>query len=303
MDKLHAMQQFMRVAEAKSFSVAARQLDVSPSAVSKVITNFEKELGFALFHRSTRHLSVTAAGGAYLERCREIFRAMEQAEDEGKQQREGSRGTLKIGLHPAFRIPFFTDIARFFDKYGELEVETRITNSPAVLLDEGFDVLIRAGTLPDSNLVARQIGWFELIVAASPQYLQRYGNPRTPKDLERHRVALPARVDDVSGARWEFVRGDERCTVVVPSCLQVRDGMGLPETVISGAAISRLYRIALMPAISDRLVVPILTDWTCPKDPVYAVFPSARAITPKTSPIVDFSRELMNRSEQQAHLQ
>ena len=79
MDKLHAMQQFMRVAEAKSFSVAARQLDVSPSAVSKVITNFEKELGFALFHRSTRHLSVTAAGGAYLERCREIFRAMEQA--------------------------------------------------------------------------------------------------------------------------------------------------------------------------------------------------------------------------------
>ena len=116
-------------------------------------------------------------------------------------------------------------------------------------------------------------------------------------------MALPARVDDVSGARWEFVRGDERCTVVVPSCLRVRDGMGLPETVISGAAISRLYRIALMPAISDRLVVPILTDWTCPKDPVYAVFPSARAITPKTAAIVDFIRELMNRSEQQAHLQ
>jgi LysR family transcriptional regulator for bpeEF and oprC len=201
---------------------------------------------------------------------------MEQAENEGKQQREGSRGTLKIGLHPALRLPFFTEIARFFDNYSELELETRITNSPTVLLDEGFDVLIRAGALPDSNLVAHHIGWFELVVAASPRYLQRYGIPKSPKDLECHRVALPARVDDVSSARWEFVRGDERCTVVVPSCLRVRDGMGLPETVISGAAISRLYRIALMRAISDGLVQPILTDFNCPKDPVYAVFPSAR---------------------------
>src|SRR6266853_1408641 len=229
MDKLHAMQQFMRVAEAKSFSVAARRLEISPSAISKIITIFEKELGFALFHRSTRHLSVTAAGAAYLERCHQIFEAMEQAENEGKQQREGSRGTLKIGLHPALRLPFFTEIARFFDNYSELELETRITNSPTVLLDEGFDVLIRAGALPDSNLVAHHIGWFELVVAASPRYLQRYGIPKSPKDLECHRVALPARVDDVSSARWEFVRGDERCTVVVPSCLRVRDGMGLPE--------------------------------------------------------------------------
>jgi LysR family transcriptional regulator, regulator for bpeEF and oprC len=302
-DKLHAMRQFMRVAEAKSFSVAARRLEVSPSAVSKIITGLEKELGFALFHRSTRYLSLTVAGVTYLAHCHEIFQAMEDAENEGKQQRETPRGTLKVGLHPAFRIAFFSEIARFLEKYRDVELETRITNSPSVLLDEGFDVLIRSGALPDSNLVARQIGWFDLVVAASPDYLRRYGTPKAPADLQRHRVALPARIDDPSSSHWEFFKGKERCIVKVPSCVRVRDGMGLPETVIGGAGIARLYRIAFMRAINDGLVKPILTDWTGRKDPAYAVFPSARSITSKSKAIVEFVSELMARSEQQERSQ
>lgn len=298
MDKLHAMHQFVRVAEANSFSVAARRLEISPSAISKIITALENELGFALFHRSTRHLSLTAAGGAYLQRCRDIFQAMDDAECEGKQQRETS-GTLKIGLHPGFRIAFFSDIVHFLEKYPKVELETRLTNSPSVLLDEGFDVLIRAGALPDSTLVARRIGTFELVVCAAPRYLRRYGTPKTPMDLEKHRLAIPWRIDDSSSAHWEFAKGNERCSVTIRSCLRVRDGMGLPETVVGGAAICRLYRIAFIRAMTAGLVKPILTDWSCESEPAYAVFPNARAMTPKATAAVDFIAELMARTERQ----
>jgi LysR family transcriptional regulator, regulator for bpeEF and oprC len=291
------MQQFMLVTQSKSFSVAARRLEISPSAISKVINGLEKALGFALFHRSTRHLSLTVPGAIYLERCREIFQALENAETEGRQRPQRPTGVVKVGLHPAFRVPFFGEIARLFDEYRELEVETRITNSTTVLLEEGFDVLIHAGALPDSNLIAHSIGWLERVVAATPRYLERHGTPMSPGDLEQHRVGLPARVDDKSTARWEFSRGNERCTVNLRSCLRLRDGFGLSEVVASGAVISRIYRIGVMRAINDGSVTPVLTDWDCPKDPAYAVFASARAITPKTRIVVDYVRQLVTASK------
>jgi LysR family transcriptional regulator for bpeEF and oprC len=296
MDKLHAMQQFIHVAESNSFSVAARRLEITPSAISKIINGFEKELGFPLFHRSTRHLSLTVQGAIYLEHCREIFQALENAETEGRQRHQRPVGVLKIGLHPTFRVAFFGEITRLFDKYGELELETRMTNSTIVLLEEGFDVLIHVGTLPDSNLIAHPLGWLERVVAATPRYLEKYGTPMSPKDLEHHRVGLPARIDDKSSARWEFSRGNERCTVNVRSCLRSRDAFGLSDAVTSGAVITRIYRIGLMSAIKDGTVLSVLDDWDCPKDPVYAVFASARAITPKARTIVDFVRQLMTES-------
>jgi LysR family transcriptional regulator for bpeEF and oprC len=297
MNKLHAMQQFMHVAESKSFSVAARRLEISPSSISKIITGFEKELGFPLFHRSTRHLSLTAQGATYLERCREIFQAMERAETEGKQHIQRPVGVVRIGLHPTFRVSFFGEITRLFDKYRGLELETRLTNSPAVLLEEGFDVLIHAGALPDSNLIAHPIGWLERVVAATARYLEKHGTPVLPKDLEHHRVGLPARIDDKSTGRWEFSRGKERCTVNVVSRLRLRDAHGLSEVVTSGAVIGRIYRIGVMRAIKDGSVTPVLSDWDCPKDPVYAVFASARAVPPKARAVVDFVRQLITESK------
>src|SRR5947208_11169769 len=169
MDKLRALQYFVQVTERRSLSAAARALEISPSAVSKVITSLEDTVGFPLFQRSTRHLSLTPNGEIYLERCRGILQELEDAENEAKRQGDIPRGIIKVGLHPAFRIPFFSEIGRFLERYPELRVETKITNSPSVLLDEGFEVLIRAGDLPDSTLVARRIGWLEWVVVASPR--------------------------------------------------------------------------------------------------------------------------------------
>ncbi|HEY3178333.1 MAG TPA: LysR family transcriptional regulator [Casimicrobiaceae bacterium] len=297
MDKLRAMQYFVRVAETKSLTSAARAFEISPSAVSRVISSLEHLVGFELFHRSTRRLSLTADGEAYLERCRRIFQDLDDAESEGKRQRGTPRGTLKIGLHPAFRIAFFGEVVQLLRRYPELKLETRITNSPSILLDEGFDVLIRVGELPDSNLVARPLGWLSVVVAAAPAYLEKHGEPKTPRDLERHRVILPARLDDGSSARWDFQKNDTQCTVGVQGFVMVRDGMGLPELAVSGAGIAHLCKIALAHAIADGRLKPILTDWSCPRHPVYAVFPTARSITPKTVALMEFVSDLIARVE------
>src|SRR3954471_9778885 len=107
MDKLRSIHYFMKVAEAKSIAGAANMMDVSPSAVSKAITAFEQTLGFALFHRSTRRLSLTVNGSLYLDRCRQILSELEKAEKEGRSRDDVGSGTVKVGMHPAFRNPFF----------------------------------------------------------------------------------------------------------------------------------------------------------------------------------------------------
>jgi DNA-binding transcriptional LysR family regulator len=264
--------------------------------VSKVIRGLEKAVGFDLLHRSTRRLSLTVDGKAYLARCRQVLQALDDAETEGKRDRGVPRGTVKVGLHPAFRIAFFSNIAHLCESYPELTVVTKITNSPSVLLDEGYDVLIRIGELPDSNLVARTIGMAPLIVAAAPRYIAKHGLPSDPGELEHHRWALPARLDDASSSHWEFAKSGEHRKITVSGCVIVSDGMGLPETVVSGAAVACLYRIAFMQALEDGFVQVIIPDWVAPSHPVYAVFPSARAITRKSEAVVQFVGELLKRS-------
>jgi DNA-binding transcriptional LysR family regulator len=296
MDKFRSMEYFMTVAEKRSIAAAANLLEVSPSAVSRVVAALEDKLGFSLFHRTTRRLSLTIEGAAYLERCRQIFKDLEEAETEGRQKGRTTSGTVKVGMHPAFRNAFFGEIARFFGKNPELRVETKIANSPFILFDEGFDLLIRAGDLVDSSLVARPIGWLEMVVAASPRYLEQHGEPKTPADLEHHRWVLPARIDNVLGSspHWEFFKGDERSAVTVTSYVTARDSIGLPETVVGGGGIACLYSIALLKPICEGQVRPILTEWRVPGRPVYAVFPNARAITPKTLAVVEYVSGLVS---------
>jgi DNA-binding transcriptional LysR family regulator len=170
-----------------------------------------------------------------------------------------------------------------------------MSSQPSVLFDEGFDLLIRAGDLPDSNLVARPIGSVEMVLAASPGYLAQFGEPKSPEDLEHHRWALPARVDNYLGSspHWEFSRGKECRQVTVRNCVTIRDSVGLPESAAGGIVIVCIYRIALTQYIAAGHVKILMPDWTVPKRSVYAVFPNARAITPKAQALVDFFANLV----------
>jgi DNA-binding transcriptional LysR family regulator len=177
MDKLRGITFFSRTVEAGSFTAAAHALDVVPSALSKTITALEKVLGFTLFNRSTRKLSLTAEWEAYYKRCRELLLQLEKAEAIARDGGLRPQGTLRVGMHPALRSLVLSEIRRMLESAPQLKIETCITNSPAAVLDSGLDVVLCIGPLADSTLLARRLGWAEHVVCASPEYLRRWGEP------------------------------------------------------------------------------------------------------------------------------
>ena len=237
MDKLRAITLFCRTVEAKTFAAAAHACDVVPFALSKAIAALERDVGFKLLHRSTRKLSLTEEGSAYYEHCRQLLQGLEQAEAVARDGRTTARGTLRIGVHPALRFNLFTQCGRLLDAHPGLKLETLITNTPAAVLDEGLDIVLRIGKLPDSALVSRPLGWTRSVVCASPAYLAARGEPRHPRDLVRHRAAIYARRDEEPNTRWEFRRGTEHHVVVVPVSFSARDGVGLADALLGGCGI------------------------------------------------------------------
>jgi DNA-binding transcriptional LysR family regulator len=196
MDKLRAIKFFCRTVEAKSFASASHALDVPPSVLSKAIKGLETDLRFTLFNRSTRRLSLTEAGTAYYDYCRQLLLDMEEAETLAREGTVQPSGSLRIGYHPAFRYALCGRIGEFLAANSSVHVELAITNSPATLLDEGLDVVLRIGGMPDSSFMARELGRTALIPCAAPAYLDRCGRPLHPQELSRYQAIIPGRRDE-----------------------------------------------------------------------------------------------------------
>jgi LysR family transcriptional regulator, regulator for bpeEF and oprC len=293
MDKFRALKFFCRAVETKSFTSAAHALDVPPSVVSKVISALEADLRFTLFNRSTRRLSLTEAGARYYDHARQILLDLEEAEAIARSGTVQPTGTLRVGFHPAFRIAVMRKLGEFVTANPGISIEFALTNSPAALLDEGLDVVLRIGELPDSTFVARQLGWTALIACASSAYLQRLGRPRHPRELSAHRAIIPGRRDEESFAHWSFSRGKRREVVAVPVALVAREGIGLVDSAVGGVGIAQIYEIAARPHIDEGRLEAILTDWSCGRKAVYAVIPSRRNVPTKVRVFLDFVASLI----------
>ena len=216
MDKLRAIKYFCRAVETSSFTSAARLLGVPQSVLSKTIAALEADLQFTLFNRSTRRISLTEAGAAYYDACRQLILDMEAAEARARDGSVQATGILRIGLHPVFQISLCNKIGEFLALNPGVTAELAHTNSPAALLEEGLDVLLRVGAVKDSSFVARELGSVELLVCASPGYLQQHGRPEHPRDLARHHSIIPGRHDEDSFIRWTFSNGADREVIKVP---------------------------------------------------------------------------------------
>jgi len=292
MDKLRGITFFSRTVEAGSFAAAANALDVVPSALSKTITALENELGFTLFNRSTRRLSLTVEGEAYYQRCRDLLRELEEAETVARRGSLRPQGTLRVGMHPALRSLVLADARRLLASAPQLKIETFITNSPAAVLDSGLDVVLCVGRLADSTLVARRLGWAQHVVCAAPDYLRRWGEPSRPHDLAQHRAIIPARPDEEPNTRWEFTRGRERHVVSVDVGRVVRDGIGLVDAGAGGGGVLRPYEFSARPYIAAGSLKVLMPDWSSSRHPVYAVFPKARHVPAKVRVFLEFARSL-----------
>lgn len=288
MESSLAMVAFVRAVECHGFTAAARDLGVTPSAVSKLVTRLERKLGVRLLQRSTRRLALTAEGEVYFERVQRIVGEIADAEADVMRFGEQPRGRVRMSLGTAFAtyalVPALPD---FTARYPEITLDLLITEFPVDLIEAGIDLAIRIGPLGDANLIARRVGELERVICAAPAYLDTHGVPRRPEDLARHNcLTLPG----VAGqTEWPFRSPGGVRSVAVRGNITVNNAETLYELALLGLGVIRLSDLIVGPAIRTGRLVPVLLDMHQPEPlPVHAVYLPTRRRPPKVDAVIKF---------------
>jgi DNA-binding transcriptional LysR family regulator len=290
MDKLTAFDAFVQSAETGSFVAAGRKLGLSASAVGKAVLRLEQRLDVRLFHRNTRHMTLTEEGRLFLERCRRIFEEVEAAEAELARSNRTPRGRLRVSL-PLVGMLLTPVMADFMRAWPEVQLELDFTDRLVDVVEEGFDAVIRTGQPSDSRLMSRNLGQFRLKIVASPDYLARCGVPVTPGDLTRHHC-LHQRSPSTGKLRpWPFAAGEGQGKIVLPERMSATAIDPLIELAIAGLGIACLPPFAIRREIADGRLVSVLEEWVMQADQFNLLWPASRQITPRLRAFVDFMAE------------
>ncbi|ABD90103.1 LysR family transcriptional regulator [Rhodopseudomonas palustris] len=295
MDYLMAMRAFIRTVELGSFSLAATELDVKVSTISRHITALESDLGAALLNRSTRRLHLTEAGTLFFDRATQILLAVEEARAATASLNESPRGVLRISMPTAFgRLHVMPHIKDFVAEYPEIRIAATLTDATVDLIETGDDVAVRIGSLTDSSLVARRLASHRRILVASPGFLRQCEPISRPRDVARQQCLI---FTLQSGDCWYARRSDDSSTE--PLQIAVSGNMRANDSeALQGAALAGLG-IALLPSwlVGDdlragRLVVPLAGwDWFAARGPepaIWGVYPPKKIVSPKVRSFIDF---------------
>ena len=299
MDRAAEMTAFVRAVETGGFTAAAREIGLTPSALSKLVTRLEDRLGARLLQRTTRRLQLTSEGEAFYARARPILVAMDEAEAEVTQAGLSPRGLLRLHCGSAFGLHQLARAIPHFQKlYPDVQLDITISDQPPAAMEEGIDLTIRTGPLDDSSMVARRICTLERVICAAPSYLALHGTPRTPDDLQQHNClwisSLPAL------RRWPFDTDDGIRVVHIGGNVVANNAETVLQLAVAGVGITRLTNVIVSEAIRNRDLVPILTDWHHVEPvPLFASYPSGRNLAPKVRAMVDFLVDFFKDSDQQ----
>lgn len=288
MDRLSAIEAFVRVAETASFSAAARKLGTSKSAISRHVSALETRLGARLFHRTTRALTLTEAGQGYLERARRVLADLEEADLAVGQLQAAPRGRLRINapmsfgfLHLAPAIPDFLAL------YPEVDVDLSMNDRFVDLVDEGFDVAVRIGTLANSSLIARRLAPIRRVVCASPDYLARRGVPATPDALKVHDCLPNTNIAVLH--EWRFASPEGRpWPVEIRGRMSANNGDALRVAALRGLGLTFLPTFIVGADLQAGTLTSVLDDFVPQDMTLNAVYPHARHLSPKVRAFVDF---------------
>lgn len=287
MDRFGEMETFVRVVESGSFSSAARDLHMTPSAVSKMIGRLEDRLGVRLLSRTTRKLSLTEEGRVFFQRITPILSEVAEAEETVSLSTAEARGVLKVNASTAFgQYQIVPLIPAMLERYPSLQVQLTMTDSIVNLVEEGFDVSIRIGTLTDSSLIARKLGVAHRVLVASPAYLERHGVPKCPIDLEQHqclKLSIPTSLN-----KWEFVLADGPRTVEVSGRFEADNAIALHEAALAGMGLFRAATFVVGDDIKAGRLVQVLQEYEISGDPgIFVVWPHNRNLSAKVRAFVD----------------
>lgn len=283
-DQFQALRLFVSIARTGSFSKGARDLRLSQPTASRIIALLEEQLGVTLFSRSTRGLALTDAGAAYLARVGPILESLQEA-DNFVRGNDNLRGTLRIAVASIIAsraiIPL---LGAFLAQHPKLRVELAVDDKRQDLIQEGIDVAIRFGKLPDSSAIARLIGRWPLVVAAAPSYLDTYGTPETPEELANHVFVIAG---PVAGKELLFRRADRQVSVQPHGQVAI-DGA---EVAVSAVRAGLGIAVASLPAFAEDFdggaLVRLLLDWKLNEIEAHALFASSQAAKPAARAFVD----------------
>lgn len=287
-DPASEMSVYVRVVERGSFSDVARELGLTPSAVSKIVSRLEDRLEARLLHRTTRNLMPTPEGQAYYERCQHILLEIEEAESEVMRFRERPRGRLRMSVGVAFGLHALTPaLPRFLERYPEVKVELLITDRHVDLAEEGADLGIRIGNMTEASFVARKICDLQRVICASPDYLARNGIPDSPDALASHNCLALHGMPELQ--RWPFDEKGGRRVVGVSGSVAADNADALLQLAIAGVGIIRLTDLLVGPAIKRGALVPVLTHCHHVEPvPMYVYYPYERNRAARVAAMADF---------------
>ena len=280
------MATFVAVCDAQGFAPAARRLGVSPSVVTRQVAALEEHLGVRLLHRTTRSIGLTDAGQRYLGRARRILGDLEEAEHAAQSERAEPQGKLSVAAPLLFgRLHVAPVLARFMQMYPRITAELHLSDRNANLIEDGNDVAIRIGHLPDSQLIARRLGETRRVVVASPAYLKRAGEPAHPADLARLDVIAFIGLD--STPDWRFAETGGEVRVRVETRFATNSGDAAIAYAIDGGGVTRVLGYQVRDAVAGGLLKEVLRPFSPPPLPIHAVYPSSRLLSSKVRAFVD----------------
>ena len=291
MDRIDAMQAFVAVADLRGFAPAARKLGLSPSGVTRLIAALEERLGARLLQRTTRSVALTDAGARYLERARRILTDVEEAESaaEGERTRPGGRLTISapIGFGRIYVSPV---VSTYLKRYPDVSADLRLSDRMINLVEEGVDLAVRIGHLPDSTLVARHVGEMRRIVVASKDYLKQRGEPRAPEAIAAHDTihfgAMTAEPD------WRFVVDGREIRVSSTPRLTSNSADAALQHAEAGGGLTRVLAYQAAAAVKAGRLKIVLAPFEQPALPIHIVYPTSRLLSAKVRTFIDLVAEV-----------
>jgi DNA-binding transcriptional LysR family regulator len=287
MNRLAAMDAFVRVVDTGSFTGAARQLRIGQPAVSKMIAQLEERVGVRLLLRTTQGLTATEAGENFYGHARRAIEEADEAEQKARGVSAALSGRLRISGAVTFaRLHIVPRLVKFMAFHPALEVEVILDDRNVDLVEAGIDVALRMGDLLDSSLTARRIGRGARVVVGAPSYFERKGEPATPAELSNHETII---YDQRGGGDvWTFVREAAQSTVTLKGRLRITAAEGVREAVLAGIGLAVASEWMFTPEITAGKVKRILQDWSLPPINLWAVFPTGRNATNKARAFASF---------------
>jgi LysR family transcriptional regulator, regulator for bpeEF and oprC len=295
MDKLQAMQVFVRIVETGGLTRAADSLGVPKATATTLIQKLEAALGVRLLNRTTRRVSVTPDGAAYYDRCLAILSLVRDTEESLGRQHATPRGRLRVDVPTLMaRSVFVPALPEFFARYPQIELALASSERRADLIEEGIDCAVWSGEIEESNFVARRVGFLYFATCAAPSYIARHGKPQHPDDLAQHRCInhFSPRTGRISD--WVFSKNGVRVQTSLRGNVALEDENSYVAAAEAGLGVAQIPAFVLKESMERGSLDLVLGDWFPEPSPLYVVYPQLRHLSGRIRVFVDWVAQMLS---------